>query len=156
MEASSGSVVIEGHSVRSGMEGMSGLVGICPQHDLLWESLTGREHLLFYARLHALKVHHMQLVNADSYTLYTIASSSSLFEEIPKKKKKKLIIMQVQMKCLCRSHIDLNLSHAAHDSDCAISQSAVRQCPETSVIQERLQSFPDRIPGYEDNWHDVE
>ncbi|DBA88861.1 TPA: hypothetical protein ACH3X2_000106 [Trebouxia sp. C0005] len=55
MDASSGSIVIEGHSVRSGMEGMSGLVGICPQHDLLWESLTGREHLLFYARLHALK-----------------------------------------------------------------------------------------------------
>ena len=63
MGASSGSIVIEGHSVRSGMEGMSGLVGICPQHDLLWESLTGREHLLFYARLHALKVHHRQLVN---------------------------------------------------------------------------------------------
>lgn len=56
LDASSGSIVIEGHSVRSGMEGISGLVGICPQHDLLWESLTGREHLLFYARLHAFKV----------------------------------------------------------------------------------------------------
>lgn len=76
MEASSGSIVIEGHSVRSGMEGMSGLVGICPQHDLLRESLSGREHLLFYARLHALKVHHTQLVNPDSYTLHTTASSS--------------------------------------------------------------------------------
>ena len=63
MDASCGSIVIEGHSVRSGMEGMSGLVGVCPQHDLLWESLTGREHLLFYARLHALKVHHRQLVS---------------------------------------------------------------------------------------------
>ena len=56
LDASSGSILIEGHSMRSGMEGISGLVGICPQHDLLWESLTGREHLFFYARLHAFKV----------------------------------------------------------------------------------------------------
>jgi len=76
MDASSGSIVVEGHSVRSGMEGMSGLVGICPQHDLLWESLTGREHLLFYARLHALKVHHMQLGTLTSCELYITAASS--------------------------------------------------------------------------------
>ncbi|XP_062026161.1 ABC transporter A family member 7-like [Rosa rugosa] len=30
-------------------------MGVCPQHDLLWESLTGREHLLFYGRLKNLK-----------------------------------------------------------------------------------------------------
>lgn len=53
LDATSGCIQIEGHSVHSGMEGIAGLVGICPQHDLLWESLTGREHLLFYARLHA-------------------------------------------------------------------------------------------------------
>jgi ABC-type multidrug transport system ATPase subunit len=28
--------------------------GVCPQHDLLWESLTAREHLNFYARLKGL------------------------------------------------------------------------------------------------------
>lgn len=56
LDATSGSIQIEGHSVHSGMEGIAGLVGICPQHDLLWESLTGREHLLFYARLHAFTV----------------------------------------------------------------------------------------------------
>lgn len=56
LDATSGSILIEGHSVHSGMQGTAGLVGICPQHDLLWESLTGREHLLFYARLHAFKV----------------------------------------------------------------------------------------------------
>ena len=61
---SSGSIVIEGHSVHSSMERIAGLVGICPQHDLLWESLTGREHLLFYARLQALKVCTLQMVLA--------------------------------------------------------------------------------------------
>lgn len=93
MDASSGSIITEGRSVRSGMEGMSGLVGICPQHDLLWESLTGREHLLFYARLHALKVHHMQLV-------IPIAIHNSI-----------IIIMQVHMKCLRKAHIDLKHIH---------------------------------------------
>ena len=56
LDATSGSISIEGHSVHSEMEGIAGLVGICPQHDLLWDSLTGREHLLFYARLHAFTV----------------------------------------------------------------------------------------------------
>jgi ABC-type multidrug transport system ATPase subunit len=31
------------------------LMGVCPQHDLLWETLTGREHLLFYGRLKGLR-----------------------------------------------------------------------------------------------------
>lgn len=31
------------------------LMGVCPQHDLLWEQLTGEEHLLFYGRLKGLK-----------------------------------------------------------------------------------------------------
>jgi ABC-type multidrug transport system ATPase subunit len=26
-------------------------MGICPQHDILWQDLTVEEHLLFYARL---------------------------------------------------------------------------------------------------------
>lgn len=30
------------------------LMGVCPQHDLLWEQLTGEEHLIFYGRLKGL------------------------------------------------------------------------------------------------------
>ena len=30
------------------------VMGVCPQHDLLWGSLTGIEHLLFYGRLRGL------------------------------------------------------------------------------------------------------
>ena len=30
---------------------MSMQVGICPQHDTLWPTLTAREHLLFYTRI---------------------------------------------------------------------------------------------------------
>ena len=44
------------------------LMGVCPQHDLLWDTLTGREHLLFYGRLKNLKVQAPQvacLLGAD-------------------------------------------------------------------------------------------
>jgi ABC-type Na+ transport system ATPase subunit NatA len=30
-------------------------MGLCPQHDLLWETLTSREHLTFYGRLKGLE-----------------------------------------------------------------------------------------------------
>ena len=29
-------------------------MGVCPQHDVLWDDLTAREHLLFYGRLKGL------------------------------------------------------------------------------------------------------
>lgn len=25
-------------------------MGVCPQHDLLWDEMTGREHIEFFAR----------------------------------------------------------------------------------------------------------
>lgn len=33
------------------MEKVYNSFGICPQHDILWDDLTVREHLLFYAKL---------------------------------------------------------------------------------------------------------
>jgi ABC-type multidrug transport system ATPase subunit len=32
------------------------LMGVCPQDNLLWDALTGREHLQFYGRLKNLTV----------------------------------------------------------------------------------------------------
>jgi ABC-type multidrug transport system ATPase subunit len=37
------------------MDAIYHLMGVCPQHDLLWETLTGYEHLLFYGRLKGYK-----------------------------------------------------------------------------------------------------
>ncbi len=31
------------------------LMGVCPQHDILWETLTARQHMMFYGRLKNLK-----------------------------------------------------------------------------------------------------
>ncbi|WJX95489.1 Phospholipid-transporting ATPase abca7, variant 2 [Trifolium repens] len=51
----SGAAYIQGLDIRTHMDGIYTSMGVCPQHNLLWENLTGREHLLFYGRLKNLK-----------------------------------------------------------------------------------------------------
>ncbi|GJP54911.1 hypothetical protein CLOM_g13925 [Closterium sp. NIES-68] len=51
LKATGGAVHVEGMDISDDMEDVYALMGVCPQHDLLWEQLTGREHLLFYGRL---------------------------------------------------------------------------------------------------------
>ncbi|KAB1216661.1 ABC transporter A family member 7 [Morella rubra] len=54
-EPTSGTAYVHGLDIRTDMDGIYTSMGVCPQHDLLWETLTGREHLLFYGRLKNLK-----------------------------------------------------------------------------------------------------
>jgi ABC-type Na+ transport system ATPase subunit NatA len=51
----SGTAYVHGMDIRTDMNDIYTTMGVCPQHDLLWETLTGREHLLFYGRLKNLK-----------------------------------------------------------------------------------------------------
>ncbi|KAI4336022.1 hypothetical protein L6164_014600 [Bauhinia variegata] len=51
----SGTAFVQGLDIRNDMDGIYTSMGVCPQHDLLWGTLTGREHLLFYGRLKNLK-----------------------------------------------------------------------------------------------------
>ncbi|XP_068306130.1 ABC transporter A family member 7-like isoform X2 [Pyrus communis] len=51
----SGTAYVQGMDIRTQMDEIYTSMGVCPQHDLLWETLTGREHLLFYGRLKNLK-----------------------------------------------------------------------------------------------------
>uniref|UniRef100_A0A803N329 ABC transporter domain-containing protein n=1 Tax=Chenopodium quinoa TaxID=63459 RepID=A0A803N329_CHEQI len=51
----SGAAYVEGSDIRYQMNEIYTSMGVCPQHDLLWETLTGREHLIFYGRLKNLK-----------------------------------------------------------------------------------------------------
>ncbi|XP_044962701.1 ABC transporter A family member 8-like [Hordeum vulgare subsp. vulgare] len=46
-----GTAYIHGMDLRKDMNEIYENIGVCPQHDLLWETLTGREHLLFYGRM---------------------------------------------------------------------------------------------------------
>jgi len=46
-----GSATIEGLSILTEMERIYTIMGVCPQHDILWDLLSPRQHLLFYGRL---------------------------------------------------------------------------------------------------------
>ncbi|XP_039826350.1 ABC transporter A family member 7-like isoform X2 [Panicum virgatum] len=47
----SGTAYIDGLDIRRDMSEIYTRIGVCPQFNLLWETLTGREHLMFYGRL---------------------------------------------------------------------------------------------------------
>nr|GMC74269.1 ABC transporter A family member 7-like [Ipomoea batatas] len=55
IKPSSGTAYVQGMDIRTDMDKIYTSMGVCPQHDLLWETLSGREHLLFYGRLKNLK-----------------------------------------------------------------------------------------------------
>lgn len=54
LEATRGEAFISGMNIREDMNSIYKVMGVCPQHDLLWETLTAEEHLFFYARLKGL------------------------------------------------------------------------------------------------------
>ncbi|KAK9664019.1 hypothetical protein RND81_14G014400 [Saponaria officinalis] len=62
----SGIGLVEGLDICTQMNEIYTSMGVCPQHDLLWETLTGREHLLFYGRLKNLKGPALQQAVEDS------------------------------------------------------------------------------------------
>ncbi|KMT02071.1 hypothetical protein BVRB_9g208000 [Beta vulgaris subsp. vulgaris] len=52
----SGDALIHGHSIRSsvGMSNIRRMIGVCPQFDILWDVLTGQEHLYLFANIKGL------------------------------------------------------------------------------------------------------
>lgn len=51
LSPTSGNVFINGTPISSDVRGVHRGLGVCPQHDVLWGTLTGEEHLTLYARL---------------------------------------------------------------------------------------------------------
>ncbi|KAL6660902.1 hypothetical protein ACP70R_000286 [Stipagrostis hirtigluma subsp. patula] len=62
----SGTAYVHGMDIKTDMDDIYTNMGVCPQHDLLWETLTGREHLLFYGRLKNLKGAELLMAVDDS------------------------------------------------------------------------------------------
>ncbi|XP_055909470.1 phospholipid-transporting ATPase ABCA1-like isoform X2 [Eupeodes corollae] len=52
---SSGTAIINGSDIRTNIDGARMSLGICPQHNILFDDLTVRDHLIFYSRLKGLK-----------------------------------------------------------------------------------------------------
>nr|XP_046235853.1 phospholipid-transporting ATPase ABCA1-like isoform X1 [Scatophagus argus] len=47
----SGTALINGYDIRTDMDGIRKYMGMCPQHNVLFNELTVEEHIYFYARL---------------------------------------------------------------------------------------------------------
>lgn len=46
--------LINGHDIRTNLYKARGSIGLCPQHNILFDELTVREHIIFYSRLKGL------------------------------------------------------------------------------------------------------
>ncbi|GKV14092.1 hypothetical protein SLEP1_g25013 [Rubroshorea leprosula] len=59
-----GDALIYGNSIRSsvGMSNIQRLIGVCPQFDILWEALSGQEHLQLFACIKGLSPASIKLV----------------------------------------------------------------------------------------------
>ncbi|XP_059614826.1 phospholipid-transporting ATPase ABCA3 isoform X2 [Phlebotomus argentipes] len=51
---SSGTALVNGKDIRLDIEGVRNSLGLCPQHNILFDNLTVREHIKFYSRLKGL------------------------------------------------------------------------------------------------------
>ena len=51
LRPTNGDAYVFGHSCDTSMRTINKIMGVCPQHDILWEQLTGREHLELFAAL---------------------------------------------------------------------------------------------------------
>ena len=49
----SGTALITGHDINDDIEGVRSSLGLCPQHNILWDTLTVEEHLQFFAQVTA-------------------------------------------------------------------------------------------------------
>lgn len=50
-DASSGNTAIYGHNLKTDLPAVRRQLGLCPQHDVLFDLLTTREHLVFFSLL---------------------------------------------------------------------------------------------------------
>ena len=56
LPATAGEAVVNGSSIthQGGLDRVRGLMGVCPQFDVLWDNLTGREHLMLFGAIKGL------------------------------------------------------------------------------------------------------
>ncbi|CAG9761787.1 unnamed protein product [Ceutorhynchus assimilis] len=51
----SGTAIVSGYDIRSNMDGVRDSLGLCPQHNIIFDDLTVAEHIYFFSRLKGLK-----------------------------------------------------------------------------------------------------
>jgi len=53
--ATSGTAIINGYDITKSIEMVRGSLGLCPQHNMLFPSLTVQEHLFFFGMVKEMK-----------------------------------------------------------------------------------------------------
>ena len=51
----SGTAFVDSHDIRTNIDQIHMMMGVCGQDNQLWDDLTAREHLLFYGRIKNMK-----------------------------------------------------------------------------------------------------
>jgi len=51
LEPTSGTATIDGHDIRTDIDKVRKNLGLCPQHNILFDLLTVKEHLYFFAKV---------------------------------------------------------------------------------------------------------
>ena len=51
MPPSSGTAKVNGYDIVDNIDGVRSSLGLCPQHDILFDTMTVHEHLEFFARV---------------------------------------------------------------------------------------------------------
>ncbi|KAB5524858.1 hypothetical protein DKX38_022607 [Salix brachista] len=75
-----GDALAYGHSVRStvGMSGIRQIIGVCPQFDILWDALSGEEHLELFASIKGLPPASIKSVAQESLAQVKLTESAKV------------------------------------------------------------------------------
>ncbi|KAF2070624.1 hypothetical protein CYY_008063 [Polysphondylium violaceum] len=72
-----GTARVFGMDIRTDFDKISMVLGVCPQDNILWEDLTGEEHLLFYGRLKNLKGKELETAVKEGLKAVNLHNESS-------------------------------------------------------------------------------
>lgn len=71
LPATAGSALVYGNEITdaAGMARVRSFMGVCPQFDILWGDLTGREHLWLFANIRGLPKQQVAQVRTEPITV---------------------------------------------------------------------------------------
>lgn len=51
LSPSGGTAIVNGYDIREDIASVRSSLGLCPQHDVLFDTMTVEEHLIFFAKV---------------------------------------------------------------------------------------------------------